>query len=103
MDKYRNYVKLMLDKAFSNDRRTVNGPDITANHVDFRIERNKEGDELLRIQVKPYERGIICFSKDLARPDNIEESYYRSSGSTQPMTKTVKDELTRKKALMNLG
>ena len=76
MDKYRNYVKLLLDKAFMNERRTVFGTDITANHVDLRIERNKEGDEMLRIQVKPYEQGVIYFDKELSRPDNVESSYY---------------------------
>ena len=99
MDKYRNYVKLLLDKAFMNERRTVFGTDITANHVDLRIERNKEGDEMLRIQVKPYEQGVIYFDKELSRPDNVESSYYRTSGSTQPMTKKVKEELTEKKKM----
>lgn len=87
MDKYRLYIKLLVDSAFTDEQGMNTDQSITATHVNYRIERNNEGDDILRIIVRPYEYGIVSFKPDLNRPEYVESSYYRTSGATIPMTK----------------
>lgn len=97
MDKYRLFVKYMIDHAFMDEENTIRGGDITATRIRLLIEKNDEGMELLRIQVQPYEYGIICLDDKLERPEHIKESYYRTSGATIPMTREIKKTILEKK------
>lgn len=97
MDKYRLYVKYMIDHAFRDDNGDASGLDITATRVSLIIEKNNEGDDILRIQVRPYEFGIVSFADNEQRPAGIADSYYRSSGATVPMNSEVKRQAMEKK------
>lgn len=83
MDNYRLYVKTIIDNAF-RDNRNVEGLDVTSTVINYVIERNNEGDDLLRIHVNPYKNGIVSF-KDEYLPEGISRSYYRTSGATVRM------------------
>ncbi len=83
MDSYRLYVKTIIDNAF-RDNRNVEGLDVTSTVITYIIERNNEGDDLLRIHVNPYENGIVSF-KDEHLPEGMSRSYYRTSGATVRM------------------
>lgn len=97
MDKYRLYIKLLVDSAFADEQGMNTDQSITATHVNYRIERNNEGDDILRIIVRPYEYGIVSFKPDLNRPEYVESSYYRTSGATIPMTKELQKQAWQKK------
>lgn len=83
MDSYRLYVKTIIDKAF-RDNHNVEGLDVTSTVITYVIERNNEGDDLLRIHVNPYEHGIVSFREDHL-PEGLSRSYYRTSGATVRM------------------
>lgn len=83
MDSYRLYVKTVIDKAF-RDNHNVEGLDVTSTVITYVIERNNEGDDLLRIHVNPYEHGIVSFREEHL-PDGVSRSYYRTSGATVRM------------------
>lgn len=83
MDSYRLYVKTIIDNAF-RDNHNVEGLDVTSTVITYIIERNNEGDDLLRIHVNPYENGIVSF-KDEHLPEGMSRSYYRTSGATVRM------------------
>ena len=83
MDSYRLYVKTVIDKAF-RDNRNVEGLDVTSTVITYVIERNNEGDDLLRIHVNPYEHGIVSFREEHL-PEGVSRSYYRTSGATVRM------------------
>lgn len=97
MDKYRLFVKCMIDHAFMDEENAISSGDITATRIRLLIEKNDEGMELLRIQVQPYEYGIISFDDKLERPEHIKESYYRTSGATIPMTREIRKTILEKK------
>lgn len=83
MDSYRLYVKTIIDKAF-RDNHNVEGLDVTSTVITYVIERNNEGDDLLRVHVNPYENGIVSF-RDEHLPEGMSRSYYRTSGATVRM------------------
>lgn len=83
MDSYRLYVKTLIDKAF-RDNHNVEGLDVTSTVITYVIERNNEGDDLLRVHVNPYENGIVSFREEHL-PDGMSRSYYRTSGATVRM------------------
>ncbi len=83
MDSYRLYVKTIIDNAF-RDNHNVEGLDVTSTVITYIIERNNEGDDLLRIHINPYENGIVSF-KDEHLPEGMSRSYYRTSGATVRM------------------
>ena len=83
MDSYRLYVKTTIDNAF-RDNRNVEGLDVTSTVINYVIERNNEGDDLLRIHVNPYANGIVSF-RDEYLPEGMSRSYYRTSGATVRM------------------
>lgn len=83
MDSYRLYVKTVIDKAF-RDNHNVEGLDVTSTVITYVIERNNEGDDLLRVHVNPYQNGIVSF-RDEHLPEGLSRSYYRTSGATVRM------------------
>ncbi len=83
MDSYRLYVKTIIDKAF-RDNHNVEGLDVTSTVITYVIERNNEGDDLLRVHINPYQNGIVSF-RDEHLPEGISRSYYRTSGATVRM------------------
>lgn len=97
MDKYRLFIKYMIDHAFMDEENTTRGENITATRIRLLIEKNDEGMEILRIQVQPYEYGIISFDNEQDRPEHIKESYYRTSGATIPMTREIRKTILEKK------
>ena len=90
-DKYRLYVKYLVDNAFTDDTGLASLTEITTTRIKYIIEKNSDGDTILRIQVSPYEYGIVKFKDTTHLPEGFSDCYYRSSGSTIPMT----DELCR--------
>lgn len=99
MDKLRNYIKLEADKVFTDEQKLASGTEITATRLSYEIEKNDEGDSILRIQIHPYEYGIVMFRPEIDRPEQIADSYYRTSGATQPMNSELKRQVLEKKLL----
>ena len=97
MDSYRLYVKTFIDNAFIDDH-NVEGLDVTSTVVNYVIEHNNEGDDLLRIQVHPYMDGIVSFRDDYL-PDDIARSYYRTSGASVGMDDKLMKLVRERKGL----
>lgn len=97
MDSYRRYVKNFIDNAFTDDHKTE-GLDLTSTVISYVIEHNNEGDDLLRIQVHPYEDGIVSF-KDEYLPEGIGRSYYRTSGASVKMDEKLIKQVKERKGL----
>ena len=97
MDSYRRYVKTIIDNAFIDDHK-VSGLDITSPRISYVIEHSNEGDDLLRIQVHPYEYGIVSFKEDHL-PDGTARSYYRTSGASVKMDEKLMQQVRDKKQL----
>lgn len=97
MDSYRRYVKNIIDNAFIDDHK-VAGLDITSPRISYVIEHSNEGDELLRIQVHPYEYGIVSFKDDYL-PEGTARSYYRTSGASVKMDEKLMQQVRAKKKL----
>ena len=97
MDSYRLYVKTVIDKAFKDDH-NVEGLDVTSTVITYFIERNNEGDDLLRIRIHPYENGIVSL-RDEHLPDGMSRSYYRTSGATVSMDGNLKKLVMQRKRL----
>ena len=97
MDSYRLYVKTFIDNAFIDDH-NVEGLDVTSTVVNYVIEHNNEGDDLLRIQVHPYMDGIVSFRDDYL-PDGIARSYYRTSGASVGMDDKLMKLVRERKGL----
>lgn len=97
MDSYRRYVKNIIDNAFI-DNHKVSGLDITSPRISYVIERSNEGDDLLRIQVHPYEYGIVLFKDDYL-PEGTARSYYRTSGASVKMDDKLMQQVMDKKGL----
>ncbi len=97
MDSYRTYVKTIIDNAF-RDNHNVEGLDVTSTVINYIIERNNEGDDLLRIHVMPYTNGIVSF-KDEHLPEGMSRSYYRTSGATVRMDEKLMKLVKQRKNL----
>ena len=96
MDKYRNYVKYLTDYAFIDEEGMMSNTEITSTRIKYVIEVNNEGYHVLRIQVSPYEYGVVSFASK-ERPEGIASSYYRTSGASMPINATIKREVREKK------
>lgn len=97
MDSYRRYVKTFIDNAFIDDHK-VEGLDVTSTVISYVIEQNNEGDDLLRIQVHPYQDGIVSF-RDEYLPEGIARSYYRTSGASVKMDEKLMKQVRERKDL----
>lgn len=97
MDSYRRYVKNIIDNAFIDDHK-VAGLDITSPRISYVIEHSNESDDLLRIQVHPYEYGIVSFKDDYL-PEGTARSYYRTSGASVKMDEKLMQQVRDKKKL----
>lgn len=98
MDKFMLYVKYAVDSAFSDDSGIATDPkDITQTRVRYIAEKNKENNDVLHIQVAPYEYGIIEFKDRAGIPEGMSSSYVRSSNTTAPLTSELKHQLRDKK------
>lgn len=83
-DRLRTYVKLFIDKGFSTADGRVSGTAITAERVQFIIEKNEENAEILRLKISPYPWDVvkICASD---RPNGFHDAYIRTSGASTPL------------------
>ncbi len=98
IDHYRTYLQLMLDRAFREPDQKVSSSDITQTHVSYNPEENAEGKTIMRISVRPYQKGIVSLAVPAAdRPQGIEDSYVRLSGRTVPVTAAMRAEILRYK------
>lgn len=97
MDKLRTFLKLKVDKLFTDDQDIAQDSEITATRISYIIEKNDEGHDILRIQIHGYEYGIVAFKPSVSRPAGIAESYLRTSGSTQPVNAEMKRQILEKK------
>lgn len=97
MDSYRRYVKTLIDNAFRDDH-GVEGLDVTSTVISYVIERSNEGDDLLRIQVHPYQGGIVSFRDDYL-PEGTARSYYRTSGASVRMDDKLMKQVRERKGL----
>lgn len=95
MDKLRLWLKYKIDHAFRDEHSMASGMDITSTRVNYIIEQNGDGNDVLHIHVSPYEYGIVTFA-DTDRPEGVARCYYRTSCST-----VVMDENVRADALKN--
>lgn len=97
MDSYRRYVKGVIDSAFRDDH-NIEGLDVTSTVISYVIERNNEGNDLLRIRVHPYENGIVSFRDDYL-PEGIARTYYRTSGASVKMDDKLMKLVKQRKGL----
>lgn len=97
MDRYRNYIKHKADTAFCDTASRCEGIEITATRVNYIIERDNEQHDILRIQIHPYEYGVVTLKPD-SRPEYIEESYIRTSGATVAMSEALKRQTLQRKS-----
>lgn len=102
IDKLRNYVKNIVDRAFVDDSGMASYTEITSTRIKYIIEQSNEGDSIIRIQVTPYEYGIVSFAAKEELPEGIASSYYRTSGATLPMTAELKRQAREKKLAASL-
>ncbi len=96
-DRYRTYLKNIIDNSFIAYKSRVQKGSVTTANITYNIETNNEGLEILRIHVDSYRGDMVLFHPDCNRPDEIQESYIRTSGATVPMTNTVRDQTLIKK------
>lgn len=97
LDSYRLYVKNILDKAFTDDMGNE-GQLIAATHISYDPFRDEDGYDILRIKVKPYERGIVSFRDDHI-PYGLSRSFLRTSGASTPMDKSLIRQIKELKKL----
>lgn len=102
IDKLRNYVKNIVDRAFVDDSGMASYTEITSTRIKYIIEQSNEGDYIIRIQVSPYEYGIVSLAGKEELPEGIVSSYYRTSGATLPMTSELKRQARDKKLTASL-
>ena len=102
VDKLRNYVKNIVDWAFVDDSGMASYTEITSTRIKYIIEQSNEGDTILRIQVSPYEYGIVSLTAKEDLPEGMVSSYYRTSGATLPMTAELKRQARDKKLTASL-
>lgn len=76
--------------------------EITSTRIKYIIEQSNEGDSIIRIQVSPYEYGIVSFAAKDELPEGMAASYYRTSGATLPMTSELKRQARDKKLTASL-
>ena len=102
IDKLRNYVKNLVDWAFVDDSGMASYTEITSTRIKYIIEQSNEGDSIIRIQVSPYEYGIVSLTSKEELPEGMVASYYRTSGATLPMTAELKHQARDKKLTASL-
>lgn len=102
IDKLRNYVKNLVDWAFVDDSGMASYTEITSTRIKYIIEQSNEGDFIIRIQVSPYEYGIVSFVAKDELPEGMVSSYYRTSGATLPMSSELKRQARDKKLTASL-
>ena len=94
MDKLMLYVKYAVDEAFCDDCGLASTPkDITHARVRYVSDKNKENNEVLRIQVQPYEYGVVEFKDKKLLPEGMSSAYQRSSNTTSALTSETKRQL----------
>ncbi|MDE7347131.1 MAG: ATP-binding protein [Muribaculaceae bacterium] len=96
-DRYRTYLKNIIDNAFIAYKSRAQKKSVTTANITYNIETNNEGQEILRIHVDSYRGDMVQFHPDCHRPDDIQESYIRTSGATVPMSHTVREQTLLKK------
>lgn len=97
IDRYRNYVRMVIDGAFKEFGAPTLSTDIVTFNVSYLPETNPEGKSILRIQVRPYPYGVVGFCDNMRRPDDVEEAYVRRDGCTKALTPALRAEVERYK------
>lgn len=96
-DRYRTYLKNIIDNSFIAYKSRAQKKSVTTANITYNIEMNNEGLEILRIHVDSYRGDMVHFHPDCHRPEEIQESYIRTSGATVPMSHEVRDQTLLKK------
>ncbi|MDE5998301.1 MAG: putative DNA binding domain-containing protein [Muribaculaceae bacterium] len=96
-DRYRTYLKNIIDNSFIAYKSRAQKKSVTTANITYNIETNNEGLEILRIHVDSYRGDMVHFHPDCHRPEEIQESYIRTSGATVPMSNEVRDQTLLKK------
>lgn len=96
-DRYRTYLKNIIDNSFIAYKSRAQKKSVTTANITYNIETNNEGLEILRIHVDSYRGDMVHFHPDCNRPEEIQESYIRTSGATVPMSHSVRDLTLLKK------
>lgn len=96
-DRYRTYLKNIIDNSFIAYKSRAQKKSVTTANITYNIEMNNEGLEILRIHVDSYRGDMVHFHPDCNRPEEIQESYIRTSGATVPMSHEVRDQTLLKK------
>lgn len=97
MDKYRLFVKSWVDRTMADEIGMVTGVALTSDRVKYVIERNDEQHDILRVQIMPFEYGIIVFNEEVSRPSQISACYLRCSGATVPMNAEMRNQMRERK------
>ncbi len=96
-DRYRTYLKNIIDNSFIAYKSRAQKSSITTANVSYNIELNEEGLEILLIHVDCYRGEMVQFHPDCPRPDDIHEAYIRTSGATVAMNRIVRNQTLLKK------
>lgn len=81
IDNYKNYIQVMLDRAFSRDKDGLTyATDICRSLVRVSVESNDEKVNIIRIKIQPSPTIVYLSSND--RPAEFKNSYFRDNGRT---------------------
>ncbi|MDE5839548.1 MAG: ATP-binding protein, partial [Muribaculaceae bacterium] len=78
-DRYRTYLKNIIDNSFMAYKSRAQKQSVTTANITYTIETNDEGLEILRIHVESYRGDMVYFHPECNRPEEIQESYIRTS------------------------
>lgn len=96
-DRFRTYIKNIIDNSFFAYKSRAEKSSVTTAYITYDIEKNNEGLEIIRVRVESYRGDMVRFHPDCDRPEEVNESYIRTSGATVPMTTTVRDQTLSRK------
>lgn len=104
IDRYTQYVKLRVDRAFEAYSRKDADTDITATRISYSSFQT-EGNTILRVEVKPYELGCVRLKEtlhlpggaEIKRPETFKNAYLRVNNTTEELTKAKREKQTEEK------
>ncbi|MDO4510810.1 MAG: WYL domain-containing protein [Bacteroidales bacterium] len=101
IDKYRLFIENAIENAFKDASGPEYGRDITGLFVSTHIEASASGEKFLRIQIRPYEYGVVEFRDGHGWADDDAKSYIRKSGRTVKMNDTQREQLLNRRKKEN--
>ncbi|MGM9839132.1 MAG: helix-turn-helix domain-containing protein [Sodaliphilus sp.] len=99
-DKYRLFLEERVENAFFDVTTHESGRDVTGLFVTTNILSSQKTDKhYLRVDIKPYEYGVVAFQKstEWEFSEEMEDSYMRKSGRTVKLTEALKAQLIERR------